>query len=356
MSHQLRIGTIGGTRTPAELDARRFNRHTFWCGQSGSGKTYALGVLLEQLLLQTRLPLLILDPNADFVRLGELKEPLPEGPGAFGDVRVLRATATGADHVRVRFLDQTLASRAAVLGLDPVLDRDEYNVLVHLENELSVTARSDLVGALRAKDSTASRDLATRIENLGVLEWDLWAWGGRSAEDVIDERPRATVLDLGGFRFPAEPQVAALSVLDHLWEKREERRPLLVVINEAHNVCASAPVTPVQRALTERVTQIAAEGRKFGLWLLISTQRPSKLPVNVLSQCDNLVLLKMASPRDLSELASVFGFVPPGLLDQALHFRKGQALVAGGFIATPSVVLVGSRLTHEGGADVAVPL
>ncbi|WP_285363971.1 DUF87 domain-containing protein [Microbacterium sp. LMC-P-041] len=51
------------------LDPRRFNRHTFWCGQSGSGKTYALGVVLEQLLLETELPMLILDPNADFVRL-----------------------------------------------------------------------------------------------------------------------------------------------------------------------------------------------------------------------------------------------------------------------------------------------
>lgn len=174
--------------------------------------------------------------------------------------------------------------------------------------------------------------------------------------DVIDERPRATVLDLGGFRFPAEPQVAALSVLDHLWKKREERRPILIVIDEAHNVCSPDPATPVQRALTERVTQIAAEGRKFGLWLLLSTQRPSKLPVNVLSQCDNLVLMKMASPRDLAELAAVFGYVPPALLDHAMHFTKGQALVAGGFIAAPSVVKMGARLTHEGGADVAVPL
>ena len=33
--------------TGVELDPRRFNRHTFWCGQSGSGKTYALGVVLE---------------------------------------------------------------------------------------------------------------------------------------------------------------------------------------------------------------------------------------------------------------------------------------------------------------------
>jgi uncharacterized protein len=54
----------------AALDAKGFNRHTFLCGQSGSGKTYALGLLLEQLVLHTRLPLLVLDPNGDHVHLG----------------------------------------------------------------------------------------------------------------------------------------------------------------------------------------------------------------------------------------------------------------------------------------------
>ena len=45
--------------TPARLLAQRFNRHTFWVGQSGSGKTYALGVVLEQLLLHTALPVVV---------------------------------------------------------------------------------------------------------------------------------------------------------------------------------------------------------------------------------------------------------------------------------------------------------
>lgn len=410
MTHRLHIGTLVAGETAdgetaasepgapdtdtstlepvaAELDARRFNRHTFWCGQSGSGKTYALGVILERLLLDTKLPLLILDPNADFVRLGERKEPRPRsrqrtgsttGDGAdstdstdensadtpaasadpLDDVRVLRATGagSGADELRVRFLDLPLASRAAVLGLDPIVDRDEYNVLVHLEHRLGVLGRAELIDSLRSNGAQAQHYLASRIENLGVLDWNLWAWGGRSAEDVIDDRPRATVLDLGGFRFPAEPQVAALSVLDHLWARREDRNPILIVIDEAHNVCNPHPVTPVERALTERITQIAAEGRKFGLWLLLSTQRPSKIPVNVLSQCDNLVLMKLAAPRDLAELADIFGTVPPELFAQAMHFGQGRALIAGGFIGSPSLVQVAERLTHEGGSDVPVPL
>ena len=63
----LDVGVVDGSTSPAGLRPEKFNRHTFWCGQSGSGKTYALGVVLEELLLRTELPLVIIDPNADFV-------------------------------------------------------------------------------------------------------------------------------------------------------------------------------------------------------------------------------------------------------------------------------------------------
>ena len=55
------------------LDAGGFDRHTFLCGQSGSVKTYALGVLLEQLLLSTKLRIVVLDPNSDDVGIGRTR-------------------------------------------------------------------------------------------------------------------------------------------------------------------------------------------------------------------------------------------------------------------------------------------
>jgi uncharacterized protein len=48
---------------PFPLDAGGFDRHTFFCGQSGSGKTYALGTVLERLLMETSLRIVVLDPN-----------------------------------------------------------------------------------------------------------------------------------------------------------------------------------------------------------------------------------------------------------------------------------------------------
>ncbi|WP_308466938.1 ATP-binding protein [Rathayibacter soli] len=341
------------------LSAERFNRHTFWCGQSGSGKTYALGVVLEQLILQTELPLLIFDPNADFTRMNRPRRSAnADAAGAFteSDIRVFHSTSKDAPQLRTRFIDLSAASKAAVLQLDPIADADEYNVLLHADVDVLRFDGSNFLATLRDSGDPGKQRLATRVENLQVLDWELWSRGGDSVTDTIDERPRATVLDLGGFSHPAEPKVAALSVLEHLWANREKRRPLLIVIDEAHNLCPPNPTTRVERAVTELLVQIAAEGRKFGLWLLLSTQRPTKIHPNVLSQCDNLCLMRMNAPRDLAELADVFGFVPEELFERSPEFHQGQALFAGGFIQAPTIAQMGGRITEEGGADVQVPM
>jgi hypothetical protein len=64
----------------------------------------------------------------------------------------------------------------------------------------------------------------------------------------------------------------------------------------------------------------------------------------------------MTSPIDLSELATIFGFVPAAMLARAARFKQGEALFAGGFTTAPMMVKMGSRLTREGGVDVGVPM
>ena len=354
------IGTTrSGSQVAASLIGGAFNRHTFLCGQSGSGKTYTLGAILERILVGTSLPLVIVDPNADFVGLGRLRDdatgPIAEalrdvGPGvrSFGIGR-------DADRLTLRYRELKRAVAAAVLRLDPAIDREEFNELIRLPDGVA-SSPQEITAVMRAAGRPALDALAARIENLGVLDWDIWAWGGASVLDTIaSPSTRATVLDLSGAGGTAERATAALAVLDHLWTHREERRPMLIVIDEAHNVCSAAPTDPVQALATERLIDIAAEGRKYGLWLLLSTQRPSKIHPQVLSQCDNLVVMRMNAQADLQQLGDAFGFAPPAMLAQAVTFRKGEALLAGGFVNIPMTVQVGVRHTVEGGSDVAVP-
>src|SRR5688572_10869190 len=119
---------------PLGLDAGAFDRHTFLCGQSGSGKTYALGTVLERLLAETSLRIVVLDPNSDFVGLGRLREDVgAEAAARYAAVPdrvdVRRAASAAGNRLHVRFRDFDADERAAVLHLDPIADRDEYAAL-----------------------------------------------------------------------------------------------------------------------------------------------------------------------------------------------------------------------------------
>jgi DNA helicase HerA-like ATPase len=84
----------------------------------------------------------------------------------------------------------------------------------------------------------------------------------------------------------------------------------------------------------------------------VSTQRPNKVHENVVSQCDNLLLMRMNSEADLADLERLFSFVPAGLVAGASSFRMGHALVGGKFFPQSGYVRMGERVSEEGGADI----
>ena len=351
---RLEVGELALARgVPLALDAEGFGRHTFLCGQSGSGKTYSLGVLLERLLMETSLRVVVLDPNSDYVRLGRPRagadpEIAERYRAAVSPVGVRSGTG-GEARIGVRFRDLSPAAQAAVLRLDPVADREEYAELTALIEDQGVRSLEDLA-------RSASHSLKQRAWNIGVNRWGIWPGPqGTSLPDevVSPTAPRCLVVDLGSLPTREEQALAAGAVLERLWRERSRREPVAIVIDEAHNVCPAEPDDPLTALATADAIRIAGEGRKFGLYLIVVTQRPQKVHENVLSQCDNLVLMRMNSTADLGHVARVFSFVPPGLVDRAATFAQGEALVAGKIASHPALIRFGARITEEGGADVA---
>ena len=343
---------------PAVLDSGGLDRHTFMCGQSGSGKTYSLGLLLERVLAETSLRIVILDPNSDYVGLGNVREgadaeTVERYDEVRTDVAVWRDDPRGSHPLRLRFSDLDNAAQAAILGLDPVRDRDEYARLNELLRDRVAGQR--LVGPeqLLESDAPGARELGLRAMNLGVFGWSVWSPELPSLVDEIRHpTSRCTVVDLGSLATPQEQHLVAEAVLSTLWESRLTRTPCLVVIDEAHNICPAEAADPVTQLSADRAVQIAAEGRKYGLYMLTSTQRPHKVHENVVSQCDNLLLMRMNSSADLADLSRVFSFVPEGLMAGATSFRQGQALVAGKVMPRAAYVTMGARVSEEGGADI----
>ena len=215
-------------------------------------------------------------------------------------------------------------------------------------------AQPETIEEVFRSDRPGAAALSLRARNLGVHTWGIWARGdaGSSLDALEDSSVRCLVIDLGSLATRAEQALMSEAVLDRLWQRRALREPILIVIDEAHNVCPAEPGEPLTALSTEHGVRIAAEGRKFGLYLLTATQRPQKIHPNIVSQSDNVVLMRMNSATDLAYTRDMLSFVPSGLLDQAPMFRLGEALVAGKLSSHPALVRVGPRIAQEGGADV----
>ena len=357
----LEIGTmLLAPDVPATLDAGGFNRHTFMCGQSGSGKTYSLGLVLEQLLLHTDLRMVILDPNSDYVRLGDAKgDPTGQPEAAYG------AAASGVQ-VWGRETEHPLR---LMLPISTTPRRPRCSAWTR-----SPTARS----MQHCRCSSAAVGRAAPV--LGGLDDLLNGGAARGARPgPAGEQPgRARLVRLepgtGAFghrcRAGRPTSAASWSIWGRSDTPQEQRahraghvvrrcgatgtavNPCLVVIDEAHNVCPREPADPMTRLAADTAALIAAEGRKFGLYLLVSTQRPQKVNEEVLTQCDNLLLMRMNSEADLGYLREVFSFVPGGMVYRATSFRQGESLAGGKFFPHAGFVRFGARQSHEGGADI----
>ncbi len=115
-------------------------------------------------------------------------------------------------------------------------------------------------------------------------------------------------------------------------------QPLLVVLEEAHLFVKEGGGTVANRV----VSTIAKEGRKYGVGLMLVTQRPSDLDRNALSQCGTVIALRMTNQTDRNYVASTMPDDMALLADQLPALRTGEALISGE--ATPAPTRVRIRL------------
>jgi DNA helicase HerA-like ATPase len=202
-----------------------------------------------------------------------------------------------------------------------------------------------------------------------MQELDIWRNVGDKNKDIAEilsnspKSPRAVVIDLLSVEKDVARTVLTQRTLTTLWEDAREaystalrdihdddnRIPTFLVIDEAHNVVPAVRSSPAAERLAMDIVRIAAEGRKFGLFLLLVTQRPRKLDANVLSECDGLYLMKMTNSSDLEYAAKAFGFIPSEVLPQTKSLKVGECFLLGRLGGTSMVWHVAPRRTMEGG-------
>jgi uncharacterized protein len=174
---------------------------------------------------------------------------------------------------------KTYAMGVLLERLDPIADAAEFGVALQISEGLGTSRFSpaDMRGRAEELDDPAPAGWPCGYGFCGSTGWRSGPTSGHPA--IMDRLPddwRAVVFDLGSLQTSQERSIVAAAVVSALWQWRRDRQPALLVINEAHNVCPDAPADANQALATEHLIAIAAEGRKYGLYLLRATQRPPR--------------------------------------------------------------------------------
>jgi len=183
------------------------------------------------------------------------------------------------------------------------------------------------------------------------LKFMMEDWGGSEdpfpeiAMQFVGSKEPIRIVDLSGV--PNEVAGAASSAIARtlfslkLWQKTEEREssPLLLVCEEAHRYVPNRGEAQYEAA-QDAIRRLAKEGRKYGIGLMLVSQRPSEVESTVLSQCNSWIVLRITNDSDRNH---VKGILPDSLseLSKVLSgLRQREAIFVGQAAILPSRILI----------------
>jgi uncharacterized protein len=189
------------------------------------------------------------------------------------------------------------------------------------------------------------------------------------ADWVGHDKP-LTILDVSSVPSEVTPTIVGLllrMIYDTLFWGMDlavggRKQPLLIVLEEAHRFLpettgtgtGTGTGTTTNKAETpanRTVAKIAKEGRKYGVGLVVVTQRPSEIDSTVLSQCGTMVALRLSNQADRSKVAAAFPDDLGGLVDLLPSLRTGEGLFMGEAMFIPSRVRVRLTTRKTAGGD-----
>jgi uncharacterized protein len=370
------------------------NKHFAVLGATGVGKSSGVSLILHELLrARPDLRIFMLDAHNEyghcFGERAQVLSPrnlkLPFWMFNFEEIVDVFFGGRPALQEEVDILAEVIplakTAYAQYRGADrPTVKRGEKSGGSMVDNPVPYRI-ADLIAQLDARmgklENRASRmvyhRLITRIETVCndqryAFMFDNANVGGDTMAEVFSEifrlPPRGvpmTVMQLAGF--PSEVVDAVVSVLCRLafdfalWS--DGAAPLLVVCEEAHRYVAAdrnSGFGPTRRS----ISRIAKEGRKYGVFLGVVTQRPAELDPTILSQCSTLFALRMTNDRDQAILRSAVSDAAANLLDFLPSLGTGECLAFGEGVALPMRLkfrqlephqLPRSEVARDGGVD-----
>lgn len=444
------------------VSADVMDSHTVIVAQSGSGKSFFLGRLVEELLMRTKCRCLIFDPDGDFSRMDQINEGvwqersydlrsgnallshdtknafLSSWRGIQKRVRTHRPLSSGSigQHLDIWWPGLSIDMLEEVF--DDPMKRSE---LYHCHSFVRAISELQMIRTKLGKQEGALIDRAEQIYNawgdknnmtdkieaflsqefeipqagqvgtiypIPFVSWSMHKdpakrkeameqvkrraasslryftkemarfYFGKAHEyeatDIIAkelpkssrELPRLDIVDLASLPDNNTPYLVTNTIIAEEWERARQnwwkimvenmddtRVPVFVVLEEAHNFIPEEPRNRAQAALRDQFRTIAAEGRKYRLFLILVSQRPDKLDHLILSECANKAIMRLDSRTIVQLVREKLGLqdIDPYMLDRTIQFKKGRVLVTGQWTSRPEIFYCAARRTLQGGRD-----
>ena len=358
MNNNLILGEIDNIEKSIEgyINYKNLNRHTFLTGQSGSGKSTVIKAIIRKLLETEDKPeIIVFDLNSEFkYYLSDLKDKL-----TFSSVLLAPESKCEEweSHLKIDFSTLNDEICLSLIDIDPIRNPETFfhfhkGCVNYRNSVVSDDEKKDLKKMIRHLHSgnyKLSKKSGYAFENISIYNWELWEKSTSSSflllNEAIIKNNNVVNIDFGSIQSETQKFLVADYVLDLIWKNRNIKKEYLIIIDEAHNLIPPNPSNLLLRNISQKLISITSEGRKYGLSLFICSQQPGKINQNILSLCNNLILLKTASRIDLDYIFSVFSSIPKDFINQAKYFKIGTFLVGGSFTNYPLFIKLDKKNT-----------
>ncbi|EJL6337514.1 TPA: ATP-binding protein [Vibrio cholerae] len=384
----------GGAPCYAELN-ELLGKHTAILGSTGAGKSGTVAAVIHSILERGQIAnhehwhpqIIILDPHNEYGKAfpkhqrlstdeGSLKLPywlldLEESLSLF--IGKTEFAATSQSNIVKNALIAVREQAAEQLGLDksqltvdspvPYVLGDS-NGLDHFGKKDGELYTEGLIGAINQQrpsgsDKKAHEDFSKVIRKIdsllkdGRLKFMMESWDGDKdplptiVNQFLTQQTTVQIVDLSGVPNEvagvASAAIARIVFQLKVWQTEAERQnsPVLLVCEEAHRYVPNRGEAQYEAAQSA-IRRIAKEGRKYGVGLLLVSQRPSEVEATVLSQCNSWIVLRITNDADRDHVRSILPDSMSGLTKMLSGLRRQEAIFVGQAATLPTRVMIRS--------------
>lgn len=343
-----------------------FGKHCAIFGNTGSGKSCTVTSILQGVYLDKgrllnatnkKLKTIIIDSNEEYSEIfNQVEELISDEPIKPLWVSLKNYSDLELSHKDLSFYELTellkedspnvipyLKEAVCKLKKSPNADHKVYYEFAQLQVEIEEAVPKKSNGTKDEFTIGFLKHIIKRIKHFSADERfdSVFNKQGNSIEDFLNS-PTETVLILS---LRVSNDILALlvymiskSIFNYKSNPANRLKDnILLVLEEAHRYISTTSTDQINNYYIDK---LAREGRKFGVNLMVSTQRPSEVSNTVISQCNSLIVHKITNSRDLEFIRNTIEYDDKSQIDLLTSLKQQQALVLGEAFAFSSLIKI----------------